>query len=184
MSINVFPTNILDTINLKMGLQDALGISSYVDHPSYWHEVFHVGLPLAGLILVLSLFIGLTIMAAIMCGISQPDGIQAKDDDELSSALASAASEEEFSNEITKAFESHGWGTDCTNSRDSIICGGTNLKTPVPAYNNDGREDAVNFAIDTEKLRSDNNIHLEDKKSRTFLPGEKIVLHVDVQKAK
>lgn len=197
---------VLDSFSVNMGVNNSIDLGNFYENVSHGStliiqaSVIFIPIIIALVALLIgdfkivgtaspgrlfTLFVsGMMYMAAIMWGISQPDGIQAKDDDELSSALASAVSDEELSNEVIKAFESHGWGTDCTNSRDSIICGGTNLTTPAPAYNNDGREAAVNFAIDTEKLRSENNIHLEDKKSRTFSPGEKIELHVDVQKAK
>lgn len=197
---------VLDSFSVNMGIERSIDLGNFYENVAHGSmliiqaSVVFIPIIIALVVLLINdlksvgiakpgrlilLFISSVLyFSAIMWGVSQPEVTQPKDNEELSSAIAGTVSEDEFSKKVTKEFESLGWGTDCTNSRDSIVCGGTNLKTPVPAYNNDGREATVNFAIDTEKLLDDNNIHLEDEKSRTFSPGKKIVLHVNVQKAK
>lgn len=196
------PTNILDTIDLKVGLQEALGISSYVGHPSYWHEVFNVGLPLAGGILVLSLFIGVFIVAAVDSGgsetgcwgllalllfiafvvpsVSKYFSVEIADEARLTSAIEQSIPSDYVSKEVVDSFKKSGWEADCSNNKESLLCGGAKFDSVVPAHKENGEKADVTLELNYDDFLSANNVDDINMNSRIVAPGKPLSLTIDV----
>lgn len=194
-------TNILDTIDLKVGLQDALGISSYVDHPSYWHEVFSLGIPLAGGILILSLFLGFSIVVAVEGGseegcwgllalllfiafivpsVSKHFSVEIADGDGLTSAIEKSIPSDYVSKEVIDSFKKSGWEADCSNNKESLLCGGTKFDSVVPAHKENGEKADVTLELNYDNFLSANNVDDINMDSRIVAPGKPLSLTIDV----
>lgn len=196
--------SVLDTVELQVGLQKALGISPYVDHPSYWDEVFNRGLPLACVILILSLIIGLTIMAVADSGGSEEGGwgllafllfiafivpsvskhfsVEIADEGRLTSAIEQSIPSDYVSQEIRDSFAESGWAVDCADSEDSLLCGGTRLDTVVPAQRENGEKADVSLRINYDNFLDSNNVNSGNHDQRIVAPGEPLTINVDVVK--
>ncbi len=196
--------SVLDTVELQVGLQKALGISPYIDHPSYWNEVFNRGLPLAGGILILSLIIGFTIVAAVEGGseegcwgllafllfiafivpsVSKHFSVEIADEGRLTSAIEQSIPSDYVSQEIRDSFAESGWAVDCADSEDSLLCGGTKLDTVVPAQRENGEKADVSLRINYDDFLDSNNVNSGNHDQRIVAPGEPLTITVDVVKA-
>lgn len=195
--------SVLDAVELQVGLQKALGISSYIDHPSYWNEVFNRGLPLAGGILILSLIIGFTIVAAVEGGseegcwgllafllfiafivpsVSKHFSVEIADEGRLTSAIEQSIPSDYVSQEIRDSFAESGWAVDCADSEDSLLCGGTRLDTVVPAQRENGEKADVSLRINYDNFLDSNNVNSGNHDQRIVAPGEPLTINVDVVK--
>lgn len=196
--------SVLDTVELQVGLQKALGISPYIDHPSYWNEVFNRGLPLAGGILILSLIIGFTIVAAVEGGseegcwgllvfllfiafivpsVSKHFSVEIADEGRLTSAIEQSIPSGYVSQEIRDSFAESGWAVDCADSEGSLLCGGTKLDTVVPAQRENGEKADVSLRINYDDFLDSNNVNSGNHGQRIVAPGEPLTINVDVVKA-
>ena len=196
--------SVRDTVELQVGLQKALGISPYIDHPSYWNEVFNRGLPLAGGILILSLIIGFTIVAAVEGGseegcwgllafllfiafivppVPKHFSVEIADEGRLTSAIEQSIPSDYVSQEIRDSFAESGWAVDCADSEDSLLCGGTKLDTVVPAQRENGEKADVSLRINYDDFLDSNNVNSGNHDQRIVAPGEPLTITVDVVKA-
>lgn len=194
----------LDSFIVKVGVQEPLNISDYATNADplpyiaiasvimipiivfFSFEVFEdtrVGKAKpSNLMLLFAACILYPIM--IMFCFVQPAEIFSQEGNTMPPAIDRSVSDTEFNKAVNKAFTDQGWGADCTNSKDSIVCGGSDMGVPVPAYNNDGEQATIVLRIPDKQFLDDNGVTKDNKDSRVINPGEQLVFPIEVVDAK
>lgn len=188
--------NVLNTVELQVGLQKALGISSYVDNPSYWSQFMPIGfvLVLGAFVAAVAVFpasVGETckfLAISIFVVFAVPflmkiSFIEITDEERLTSAIESSIPSDYVSQEIRDSFAESGWAVDCAGSEDSLLCGGTRLDTVVPAQRENGEKADVSLRINYDDFLDSNNVNSGNHDQRIVAPGEPLTINVDVVKA-
>lgn len=106
------------------------------------------------------------------------------DEDRLTSDIISKTHDDYLAKEITRKVESEGWVTDCSQSADSILCGGERLGTLVPARKDNGERTRIAVSLSYQYFLHNNGVNMLDVKlgDSIIKPGEPLTVTVELEK--
>lgn len=193
--------DIMDTFTVQVGLDEAFKFSDYMEPNTFI-------IILAILITIFIIFIvkfitrgefsfddvispfGLVMLAFYAVGIAWPlftvfnENPKIPYEDRLTSDIISKAHDDYLAKEIARKVESEGWMTDCSQSADSILCGGERLGTLVPARKDNGERTRIAVSFSYQYFLHNNGVNMLDVKlgDSIIKPGEPLTVTVELGK--
>lgn len=115
--------------------------------------------------------------------LSQYFSVEVTDEDRLTSAIEKSIPSDYVSKEVVNSFKKSGWEADCSNNKESLLCGGTKFDSVVPVHKENGEKADVTLTLNYDDFLSANNVDSINMDSRIVAPGKPLALTINVADA-
>ena len=193
----------MDTFTVQVGLDEALNLGDYVKP-----RIFALILATLVIIFILPvtkavlrdengkvdigsdnitfafLFVICASLGALQLFLMFSENPKIPDEDRLTSDIISKTHDDYLAKEIARKVESEGWITDCSQSADSILCGGKRLDTPVPVHKDNGERTHIAASFSCQHFFRNNGFKAVDVMlgNGVIRPGEPLTVTVELEK--
>lgn len=195
--------DIMDTFTVQVGLDEAFKFSDYMEPRIFVlflailviisippvtrailrdeHGKIDIG---SDDILIVFLFVICAPLGALQLFLMFNENPKIPDEDRLTSDIISKTHDDYLAKEIARKVESEGWITDCSQSADSILCGGERLGTLVPARKDNGERTRIAVSLSYQYFLHNNGVNMLDVKlgDSIIKPGEPLTVTVELEK--